>query len=198
MAFAFSDTKFLLKEGNLKIGSFAAGISTITPATDIEDLFTGEFFGYIRMGTIEEQLADQFAEYMANTPHIRVRQDLIQRDFGLNFTANQVDADTLELIMNATTATSGGVTQVHIGSDAPVKARNGYLLISELVDGTAFKMAIYNGEVVTDSKNAARDGSNHADRAVQVRAFEGDPWIADPTLDKTKSYGLYQIGDPTS
>jgi len=190
---AYEKNELMLKELTGSYGAFADP-SILTAADDIEDDFTEEAnVGYVRMGSQVLNLNDTFAEYKAGTPHIKIRKDLTERMVGFTFIANQFNKTTLALLLN-TTVDSGAYDHAHLGSDAPTKARKGWLFKGYLVDGTTeIKIALYAAEIVTEDKSSAWSGEDYVDLPVTLECFEGSEWEDDPTLAKTKNYGMIQL-----
>jgi len=194
---AFDKNQLMIKELTAAYGAYADP-SILTVADDIEDDFTEEeTVGYVRMGSQVLNLNDTFAEYKAGTPHRKIRKDLTERLVGFTFIANQFNADTLNLLLN-TLVESGAYDHAWLGSDAPVKARKGWLFKGTLVDGTTeIKIGLWAAEVTTEDKSPAWSGEDYVDVPVTLECFEGSEWEADPTLAKTKNYGMIQIDATT-
>ena len=185
---AYSKDEFILKEATIQYGSWA-NPHALTPASDPKTAFTAtDNFGYIRMGTVVIGLNDTFVQYKAGTPHKIIRQDLLERMYNWQFTCNQLNANSLNILYNMD-VDSGAHILGWVGNDAPVKTRYGFLMTGKKVDGTAFYAAIWEGEVVTEDKSMNFPGTDYVDIPVLVQAFEG-PTFVSPNDNDEHNYGM--------
>ena len=184
---AYNKNEFVLKEGTLQYGSWT-NPHLIVPGTNPSASFVAtDNLGYNRMGTFKLMITDTFVEYKAQTPHKIIRKDLLERIYKWQFTANQFNAGTMGLMFNMDVDT-GVYTLMWIGNDAPVKFRYGYLLSGTKVDGTPFKAAIWDGEIVTEDKSINLIGTDYVDIPIEIQAFEGDTFLSNPNDEH--NYGM--------
>lgn len=183
----YNKNEFILKEPKIQYGTWVTP-SLITPAVDPATYFipTNDI-GYVRLGTIVQGLNDEFVEYLSGTPHLIVRKDLLRRNFTLKFTANQQNPTILQMLYNFDTET-GVYTLAHIGHDAPVKARHGWKLTGQKVDGSYYYIGLYSGEIVTTDKSKNFKGTEHVDIPVEIQAFQHDDFITTPS--DQRDYGI--------
>lgn len=179
--------EFILKEGLIQYGTWTDP-DLIVPGTDPTTSFTATGdLGYIRQGSISVGLADTFAEYLSGTPQKIIRKDLIRRNYTWQFTANQFNSTAYTVLYNFDVDT-GLYTLAWIGSDAPVKTRYGWLLTGTKVDGTAIYIAIWAGEIVTETKDLKFAGTDYVDIPVMIQAFEHADFISTP--NDQHNYGM--------
>jgi len=189
---AFNKDQLMLKEMKFYYGT-VTDPHLIDTDTDPKDSFNEtDTVGFIRMRTDSIGLNDTFAEYLSGTPHKRIRMDLIQRDVKLNFTINQLNADYLNIFLNADTE-KGVFDLIHLGSDAPVKTRYAWLGEGTLVNGDPISILIYAGEVVTTDKSLNMSGSDYVDLPVEIMAFEHEDFETNP--DDEHNYGVIWLGN---
>ena len=183
MSYGLSIDPFLIKEGNLFIGNFSS-IDFNDPVSG----FSGENLGYFKQGSIKIGLTRKYAEFLSGTPAIRVRKDLIQKDFSLEVEFAQYNKDLIKLLFGADLVQSGGLENLYFGSDEPVQGFYGYLLETELTDGTPFKIAMWHGKCTEENISTTLPGNDYGILKMRVDAFP-HPSIT----DKNKAYGFCQL-----
>lgn len=193
---AYESTEFILKEGMIDYGTIASP-DAIDPSTDPNDSFSlTDNVGYIRMGTINMNMPDERVEYLSNTPHIRIRNDLLMRDWFWEFTVNQFNITALALFKNTLTE-SGAYNLMHVGPDQAIATRYCFRLRSFRVDGTAFNAFIYSGEVATEDNSITPSGSDYVDIPVRILAYPHADFDISDATDLQKAYGLVWYPAPS-
>jgi hypothetical protein len=185
---AYNREEFILKEGTLEYGTWTDP-SALTPASNPASAFTAtDNVGYVRMGSIIVNIADERVEYLSNTPHEIVRRDLLRRNYFWTFTNNQFNATSIALLKNMDVDT-GTYNLAWVGPDIPTPTQYGWLFTGERVDGTAFYAAIWSGEVSTDDNNLTFTGTDYVDINVMIQAFP-DSNFSDTAADRQQKYGM--------
>ncbi len=199
MAFSKDSNPFLIKEGTVYKGDAVnpelLGVNGFNPPSF---LVNGEPIGYIKMGTIDAQLTDEFATFLSDTPHIKIRQDLIYRQFKMVFSSGQFDADSMELLKDTysqkgyvATNSGGEVWDLHhVGSDVRGQVYNAYWIDSLLTDGTRWMIAIWQGRILSPDKGVKTDGNDYAVNNGTIEAFPHPNFDGEPN-EAQRHYGFF-------
>jgi hypothetical protein len=197
MPYGRSKDQFLLKEGTVQIGTWSDPHS-ITTAADPSSSFTASGdLGYFQQGTVNGSIARQYAEFMSGTPGVKVRKDLIRKDFMVSMQNAQVNTDLLALAQGLEVETGGTYDLAWIGPDEPTQNRNGYLWSTELVDGTPLYIAMWAGQVTSEEVGFAPSGTEHVTYELKVESFEGPTFTGNDANDQ-RSYGLIWLDTSSS
>lgn len=198
MAFGQSNEPFLLKEGTVEIGTVTNPELIGTNNTDPLSFFSGDVLGYFRQGSTNIGINRTYAEALAGTPAIRVRKDLVQKDFSIQLNIFQYNADLMNLVMGLdvqagypiTTPSVKTVDLAHIGHDEPVQAaqKYGILLRTELTNGKPFFVLMYQGQNVSEDASLALAGTDYATPAINFQAFP-----AASITNGRRDYGVFWI-----
>lgn len=198
MAFDLNTGPFLLKEGLIQIGTWST-VTAIGTAGDGDPLnhFAGSNLAYFRQGTTTIEMPRSYAEARGFTPSIKLRKDLIQKDFNIMAEIFQYEIDLFELLegMYVQAAYSGGGWDGDlgwIGSDEPTQPHYGYLITTALTDGTPFYIAMWYGKVTTEDPNVALSGTDYATINMRIEAFNHPDFDATGT-DAQKHYGMWWL-----
>lgn len=179
MAYGKSKDQFLLKEGIIEIGVWT-NPDLIVPGVDPTSSFaTAGDLGYFQQGTVNPEVNRTFAEFLAGTPAKKIRKDLIQKEFMLTLTMAQYNTDMLALAQGLDVDT-GTYPIAWIGTDEPTQKFNGYLLSTELVDGTPFYIAMWSGKVTSEAVGPVLPGTAHSTYEFKIEAFEHDNFVTTP------------------
>jgi hypothetical protein len=198
MAFSLQSGPFWLKEGTLEVGTVTNPQNIGQNNTDPRTFFTGTPLGYIRQGTINISLTREFAEFIANTPGILIRKDLIRKQFALEFEVGQFDGDVMERL-NATTSQKGySVTTPsaqtwdlhHIGSDEPTLVEAAYMLEATLTNGWPIIVMVYAGKMTAEDISKTLAGTDYAVNTGRIEAFVHSGFT---TAQADKHYGLMAV-----
>lgn len=198
MSYGFNSNKFLIKEGTIQVGTWTTPHLIGTNNTDPLQYFSGNVLGYFKQGTLKPMLNRNFAEFLANTPGILVRKDLIRKQFHFDLELAQFNADTLALAMGTyqiagysiTTPTIKTVDLNFFGSDQPVQNPLGYLITTATVDGKAFYMAGWSMVNTSEDVSPTLSGTAHATIKCKFEAFPSLDFAGLPT-ENQQHYGLY-------
>ena len=187
---AYADTEFILKEGTIDYGVIT-NPESIAPGVDPNASFAAtDNVGYIRMGTINLNMPDTRVEYLSNTPHYRIRNDLLQRDFFWEFTLNQFNKDALALFKNVVVQ-SGTYNLIHYGPEQSIATRYCFRWRGYRVDGRAFNAFLYSGEVANDDQSVTPPGTDYVDMPVKILAFPHSGFDLAVLADARKAYGMF-------
>lgn len=190
---AYNREIFILKEGSIQYGTWTDP-HTLTPATDPLTSFTAtDNLGYLRQGSINIMLNDEFVEYLSGTPQKIIRKDLIRRNFQIECVANQFNSAAYDILYNCDVDT-GAYDLAWIGNDTPVPTRRGWLFTGQKVNGNAIYVAIWAGEVVTEDKSMAFPGTDYVDMPVTIQAFEGDSFTGANANDEHNYGMIWEVG----
>jgi len=192
MSYGLSTDPFLLKEGELYIGTYSS--YPVSTTADPSDVFTGEKIGYFKQGTVNISMPRVYAEARSGTPSKLLRKDLTQKDLTMEAEFFQVNSDLLELLFGTDYYHNviDGLHNHYLGSDEPEQSVNGYLLIGTLTDGTPFKMGIWTGKITSEDNALALSGTDYATLKMKVDAFVPS---STPPVD-TANLGFIQLGTP--
>jgi len=171
MSYGLSTDPFLLKEGNVYVGSFSSYPTSST--ANPKDAFTGDILGYFKQGTINLSMPRAYAEARAGTPSKLLRKDLIQKDLMLEFDNFQFNNDILRLIMG-TDFVQNSIESLdlhYLGTDEVQQDTNGFMIETALTDGTPLNIFIWEGKVTSEDMAIALSGTEHAIIAAKIEAF---------------------------
>lgn len=195
MPFGENKQKVMLEEGSVFLGLFNNPhlIGTIGNGDPFSS-FSGDNVGFFRQGTLAVTLPRSYAEFLARTPTLKVRKDLIRKDFLLNLEAAQMNADLMALAFGMRTqpnfSDGGFVGDLGwLGSNEPVQPENGYLIVTRLTDGTPFYIAMWAGKVTTEDLGLTFPGTTHVGYNIKVESFQHNQFASSGT-DAEKHYGL--------
>lgn len=200
MAFGLDTGPFWLKEGLVEVGAWTNITSIgVAPSGDpVSVNWNGDELSYFRQGTTNVALTRSYAEARGFTPSVKLRKDLIQKDFAWNVEVFQYNADLMALARGLLTQAgyNSGVGFIAdlswVGSDEPVQPFYGYLITSELTDGTPVRIAMWYGKNTTEDIGLALSGTDYATTAFQAEAFIA-PGFDATGVDAQKHYGMYWI-----
>jgi hypothetical protein len=198
MATAFDSERFLLKEGTLKVGTWTNPEDIGTNATSPLSFFSGVEIGYFQQGSINIDIPREYAEFLSNTPGTLIRKDLVRKQFAIEFSLGQFDGEAINLLKNTTSQLGYSVTTpsaqtwdiMHMGSDEPVQAAQGFLLETALTNGDTFLVGIYAGRLLTEDNSIAISGTEHAVQPGRIDAFVHPNFT---TAQADKHYGLLAV-----
>lgn len=202
MAFGLNSNPFLLKEGIFEPGSIVTPNLIGTNNTDPDQYFTSQGAIYFRQGSMNLNITREYAEFLAGTPAIIIRKDLIRKQLFLELMLGQHEGETYErfktlntqLGYSITTPVSKTVDLMHIGSDEPVLPNLAYRITSARTDGSLFRIYLYNAKDTAEDISIAPSGTEHVDVQVRLEAFPHSSFGTTAT-DAQKHYGLIVMDD---
>ena len=185
MAYGLDSDQFLLKEGTLQVGTFAA-----YDANDPASQFSGDTIAYIKQGTININIPREYAEFLNNTPGGIVRKDLIRKQMTLDFESGQWNSDLFQLLIGTSNSTSGNNSTDWFGPDETTQSTHGFLLTTELTNGNTVYIGILSGKITTEDFAITLSGTEHATMKGMVESFESS--LSGLPTDRTRNYGFWQ------
>lgn len=171
---AINRESFQIEEGEIRKGTIGSGTY----------LFVGGQWAYFEMGSEDFKILCEFATFYANTPHTRVREDLIQKDYELEFLMPQFECEKIGLIWGGKPRheASIGKTIIPLGSNEHRDARpeSAWQLKFRRVDGQYWYINFRVGKIVSTEAGINPDGSKHAVMKVIIH-FYPDENMSDDT-----------------
>ena len=149
---------FGFKEGLIKLGVWTSPQLIGTDTTDPLNRFAGDDLGFFRQGSLNVGLTREYAEFLAGTPGILARKDLIRKQFFVELMAAQFNADLLKLLRGlnvqaghaVTTPSAKTLDLAFVGSDEPSQPRDGYLIETTLTNGKPLFIATNKEKIKVD------------------------------------------------
>lgn len=196
MAYGKNINQFILKEGDILIGTWAspnALVPTVDPTTSFTEVAS---VGYFQQGTFAPAISRTFAEFLAGTPGKKVRKDLTLKQWSWASTFAQINEDLLGLVQGSDVDT-GDFAIAWLGNDEPAQAFNGYLNITQLVDDTEIAFALWYGKVTSENVGISLPGTEHGTYEFMVEAFEA-PAFSGVNANDEHNYGAIIINNSTT
>lgn len=196
MAFGRSNQQELIKEGGIEIGQTATPEAT----TDSDPLSSSGWVsagdvGYFQQGTLNPEMNRSYAEFLAGTPAVKVRKDLIRKDWNFSCQMGQYNADTIELCMGLDVSV-GTYTLGFIGSDEVPQPQYAYLITTFRVDGAPIYMMMFWGKQTGEAVGPKLPGTAHSTYDFKAESFQHPAFDTAP--DETHNYGFFAIGPTPS
>jgi len=189
MAYGQSNDPFLLKEGNIFVGTFAS--YPVSATADPASVFSGDNIGYFKQGTVNITVPRNYAEFRSGTPSKLIRKDLIQKDLSVEAELGQWNSDLLKLLIGTNLVTNPGNFDNHfLGSDEPngASTKYGFRVVTERTDDVAFEIGIWNGISQAPDFAITLSGTDYATLKLTVTAFTVSTIASD-----VNNLGYFQI-----